>query len=77
MTNYSKPPTVLVSPKHSTAGGNVDPKHNGISAWIEVSVINKHSGSLKKNRIINAQQIILNVNILGFYVFLILVRRNL
>ena len=37
MANYTKPPTVLVSPKHSTSGGNIDPLHNAISAWIEVS----------------------------------------
>ncbi|XP_028411847.1 uncharacterized protein LOC114534584 [Dendronephthya gigantea] len=35
VANYVNPPTVLVSPKHSTSGGNVDPKHNAISAWIE------------------------------------------
>ncbi|CAB4018490.1 CD209 antigen E, partial [Paramuricea clavata] len=35
VANYTKPPTVLVSPKHSTSGGNVDPKHNAISAWVE------------------------------------------
>ena len=35
VANYTKAPTVLVSPKHSTSGGNVDPKHNAISAWIE------------------------------------------
>ncbi|XP_028412470.1 uncharacterized protein LOC114535298 [Dendronephthya gigantea] len=33
--NYTRPPTVLVTPKHSTSGRNVDPKHNAISAWIE------------------------------------------
>ncbi|XP_028411848.1 uncharacterized protein LOC114534585, partial [Dendronephthya gigantea] len=33
--NYTKPPTVLVSPKHNTSGNNVDPKNNGISTWIE------------------------------------------
>ena len=38
MANYMKPPTVLVSPKHSTSGGNVDPKHNAISAWVEVCI---------------------------------------
>ncbi|XP_028415977.1 uncharacterized protein LOC114539542 [Dendronephthya gigantea] len=33
--NYTQPPTVLVSAKHSSSGGNVNPKHNAISAWIE------------------------------------------
>ena len=36
VANYTKPPTVLVSPQHSTSGGNIDPLHNAISAWIEV-----------------------------------------
>jgi hypothetical protein len=39
VANYTKPPTVLVSPKHTTSGGNVDPKHNAISAWVEVCIL--------------------------------------
>ena len=38
MANFTKTPTVLVSPKHSTSGGNIDPQHNAISAWIEVLI---------------------------------------
>lgn len=38
LANYAKPPTVLVSPKHISLGGNVNPKYNAISAWIEVCV---------------------------------------
>ena len=34
--NYTTAPTVLVTAAHSTAGSNVDPVHNGISAWVEV-----------------------------------------
>ena len=33
--NYPTPPTVLVMPKHSSSGGNLDPQHNSIAAWTE------------------------------------------
>ena len=33
---YPKPPTVLVTAKHSTSGANVDAECNGIVSWIEV-----------------------------------------
>ncbi len=34
--NYPTPPTILVMPKHSSSGGNLDPQHNSIAAWAEV-----------------------------------------
>ena len=34
--NYSKSPTVLLTAKHFTSGGNVAPECNGIVSWIEV-----------------------------------------
>ena len=33
---YSNAPSVFVSANHSSSGGNKDPMHNSITAWVEV-----------------------------------------
>ena len=33
---YQNIPNVFVSANHSSAGGNLDPMHNSITAWVEV-----------------------------------------
>ena len=41
---YNSTPTVLVSVNHSTTvSGNSAPIHNGITAWIEVKVSERHN----------------------------------
>ena len=37
--SYSKPPTVVLTAKHSTNGGNAAAECNGIISWIEVHKI--------------------------------------
>ena len=37
---YQNIPNVFVSANHSSTVGNLDPMHNSITAWVEVSVIN-------------------------------------
>ncbi|XP_022808785.1 uncharacterized protein LOC111345771 [Stylophora pistillata] len=32
---YNSTPNVFVSANHSTSGGNLQPMHNGITAWVE------------------------------------------
>ena len=36
--SYSKYPTVLLTAKHSSSGGNAAPECNGIVSWIEVQI---------------------------------------
>ncbi len=36
--SYSKTPTVLLTAKHSTSGGNAAEESNGIASWIEVAI---------------------------------------
>ena len=37
---YSKAPSIFVSANHTSIGGNVDPMHNSITAWVEVGQYN-------------------------------------
>lgn len=39
--SYTKYPTVLLTAKHTTSGGNAVPECNGIVTWIEVQTDNK------------------------------------
>jgi len=36
---YNSTPNVFVSANHSSSGGNQNPIHNGITAWVEVGEI--------------------------------------
>ena len=40
---YNNTPNVFVSANHSSNGGNRQPKHNGITAWVEVGWRQLHS----------------------------------
>ena len=33
---YQRAPNLFVSANHSSTGGNLDPMHNSITAWVEV-----------------------------------------
>ena len=35
---YNSTPNVFVSANHSSSGGNRQPVHNGITAWVEVGL---------------------------------------
>ena len=37
---YRKAPSIFVSANHTSKGGNVDPMHNSITAWVEVGQYN-------------------------------------
>ena len=34
---YKNAPSVFVSANHTSSGGGLDPTHNSITAWVEVS----------------------------------------
>ena len=34
---YKNAPSVFVSANHTSSGGGLDPMHNSITAWVEVS----------------------------------------
>ena len=34
---YNNAPSVFVSANHTSTGGNQDPMHNSITAWVEVT----------------------------------------
>ena len=37
--SYNKFPTVLLTAKHSSSGGNAAPECNGIVSWVEVNIL--------------------------------------
>ena len=57
---YNSTPNVFVSANHSSSGGNRQPEHNGITAWVEVGwkfyIYSTVSGNSFKAKIITLFQ---------------------